>query len=414
MLPYLDALTMIREAATAPVTTRMATHLALHRVLAEDFSAPFAVPRFDNSSMDGFALRAEDTLAATTQTPVTIPVLGAVAAGDSAGSNQPGHAVEIMTGAAMPLMADVVIPIENVTTVSNADGHVTHIQITQPVPLHDNVRFAGEDFSTGQKLITAGTRLTPAHLAILFSTGTTEVSVTDTPTVSIFTTGKEVSDDYDQPLGPSQIYNSNTPYLIAALQTVGLPAVCAGHIGDDEQKFRDMLASQTQARILVSSGAVSKGKWDFIPSVLKELGAEILFHRVAIKPGKPVLFARLADGRYFFGLPGNPISAAIGLRFFMMPLIRKLLNLPDEQPRFARLSVTFLKKGPLRLFLKARTHNAVDGGITLDILPGQESFKIAPLLQTNAWAVFNETPGQFAAEELVMFYPTALLASEEG
>lgn len=409
MLPYLDALTMIREAATAPVSRRLATHLALYHVLAEDFSAPFAVPRFDNSSMDGFALRAEDTQAASEQTPLTIPVLRAVAAGDSAGSNQPGHAVEIMTGAAVPLMADAVIPIENVTTVSNADGHVTHIRITHPVPLHDNVRFAGEDFSSGQMLITAGTRLTPAHLAILFSTGTTEVCVIDTPTVSVFTTGKEVSDDYDQPLGPSQIYNSNTPYLIAALQAVGLPAICAGHIGDDEQKFRDMLASQTQARILVSSGAVSKGKWDFIPAILKELGAEILFHRVAIKPGKPVLFARLADGRYFFGLPGNPISAAIGLRFFMIPLIRKLLNLPDEQPRFARLSASFHKKGPLRLFLKARTHNAVDGSITLDVLPGQESFKIAPLLQTNAWAVFDETPGEIAAGQPMMFYPTALL-----
>lgn len=411
MLPYLEALRIIREAATTPASTILATHEALHRVLAEDFSAPFAVPRFDNSSMDGFALRAEDTQGASEQTPLTIPVLRALAAGDVAGSNQAGYAVEIMTGAAMPQIADAVIPIENVTTLCDADGHVIHIRITQPVPLHDNVRFAGEDFSADQQLISAGTRLTPAHLAILYATGTTQVRVIETPTVSIFTTGKEVSDVYDQPLGPSQIYNSNTPYLIAELQTIGLPAVCAGHIGDDEQKFRDMLASQTQARILVSSGAVSKGKWDFIPSVLKELGAEILFHRVAIKPGKPVLFARMPDGRYFFGLPGNPISAAIGLRFFMMPLIRKLLNLPDEQPGFARLSAPYRKKGPLRLFLKARIQNTVDGRIALEILSGQESFKIAPLLQTNAWAVFDETPGEIAADQPVMFYPTALLAS---
>ncbi|MGI9141912.1 MAG: hypothetical protein ACR2IJ_01865, partial [Fluviibacter sp.] len=175
MIAYLDALNVIRRAASAPETMTIATHQALNRVLAEDFVAPFALPRFDNSSMDGFALRAEDTVTASTETPLTLPVLRAQAAGDAAGSNQAGHTVEIMTGAAMPLNADAVIPIENVTTVCDVQGHVTQILLTAPVPLHDNVRFAGEDFTTGQTLITAGTRLTPAHLGILYATGTTRI-----------------------------------------------------------------------------------------------------------------------------------------------------------------------------------------------------------------------------------------------
>ena len=409
MIAYLDALNVIRHAASTPEIVTIATHQALNRVLAEDFVAPFALPRFDNSSMDGFALRAEDTVTASIETPLTLPVLRAQAAGDAAGRNQAGHTVEIMTGAAMPLNADAVIPIENVTTVCDAQGDITHITLNHPVPLHDNVRFAGEDFTAGQTLITAGTLITPAHLGILYATGTTRINVYAMPSVSIFTTGKEVSDDYEQPLGPSQIYNSNTPYLIAELQTIGIPAVCAGHIGDDEDKFRAMLADQKEAQILVSSGAVSKGKWDFIPAVLEELGAEILFHRVAIKPGKPVLFARFPDGRYFFGLPGNPISAAIGLRCFMMPLLRKLLGLVDEAPQFARLTAPFNKKGPLRLFLKARTRLSPEGITELEILPGQESFKIAPLLHTNAWAIFDETPKAYPADQAVMFYPTQLL-----
>lgn len=409
MIAYLDALNLIRRAASAPKSVTIDTHQALNRVLAEDFVAPFALPRFDNSSMDGFALRAEDTVTASVDTPLTLPVLRAQAAGDVAGSNQAGSTVEIMTGAAMPLHADAVIPIENVSTLCDAQGDITHITLNEPVPLHDNVRFAGEDFTAGQPLMTVGTRLTPAHIAILYATGTTQIKVFAAPSVSIFTTGKEVSDDYDEPLGPSQIYNSNTPYLIAELQSIGIPAVCAGHIGDDEDKFRAMLADQKEAQILVSSGAVSKGKWDFVPAVLEELGAEILFHRVAIKPGKPVLFARFPDGRYFFGLPGNPISAAIGLRCFMMPLLRRLLGLADESPAFARLTAPFNKKGPLRLFLKARTRLSPEGIIDLDILPGQESFKIAPLLHTNAWAVFDETPKDYPASQTVMFYPTQLL-----
>ena len=409
MIAYLDALKIIQNAATAPVAARVKTSDALNHVLAEDFIAPFALPRFDNSSMDGFALRAEDTLTAKPETPLTLPVLHAQAAGDAAGINQSGHAVEIMTGAAMPQHADAVIPIENVTTQCDSQGHVTHITLNSPVPRHDNVRFAGEDFTAGQILITAGTRITPAHVAILYGTGTTHINVIASPTVSIFTTGKEVSDDYDQPLGPTQIYNSNTPYLIAELQTIGIPAICAGHIGDDEDKFRAMLAAQKDARILVSSGAVSKGKWDFIPAVLEELGAEILFHRVAIKPGKPILFARFPDGRYFFGLPGNPISAAIGLRCFMVPLLRRLLGLTDEAPAFARLKTSYTKKGPLRLFLKAKTQLTADGIAEIELLAGQESFKIAPLLQTNAWAILDETAVTYPAGQPIMFYPTQLL-----
>lgn len=410
MLAYSDALKIIQRSATPPLTTYVKTSDALHRVLAEDFMAPLTLPRFDNSSMDGFALRAEDTLSASADNPLTLPVLRAQAAGDAASSNQPGHTVEIMTGAAMPQHADAVIPIENVTTHADSQGSVTHITLTHTVPLHDNVRFAGEDFTTGQRLITAGTRITPAHIAILFGTGTTHIKVVALPKVSIFTTGKEVSDDYEAPLAPSQIYNSNTPYLMAELQTIGIPTLCAGHIGDDEQKFRIMLAEQKDAQILVSSGAVSKGKWDFIPAVLEELGAEILFHRVAIKPGKPVLFARFPDGRFFFGLPGNPISAAIGLRCFMMPLLRRLLGLADESPVFARLTAPYNKKGPLRLFLKARTQPTPDGTLAITLLDGQESFKIAPLLQTNAWAVLDETAANYQAGQPIMFYPVQLLA----
>lgn len=409
MIAYLDALKIIQNASTTPVAARVKTSDALNQVLAEDFKAPFALPRFDNSSMDGFALRAEDTLTASAEAPLTLPVLRAQAAGDAAGCNQPGQTIEIMTGAAMPQQADAVIPIENVTTHCDSQGHVTHITLTSPIPLHDNVRFAGEDFTAGQHLICAGTRITPAHIAILYGTGTTHINVVSPPSVSIFTTGKEVSDDYDQPLGSSQIYNSNTPYLIAELQTIGIPAICAGHIGDDEDKFRAMLAAQKDARILVSSGAVSKGKWDFIPAVLEEMGAEILFHRVAIKPGKPVLFARFPDGRYFFGLPGNPISAAIGLRCFMMPLLRRLLGLADEVPAFARLTTSYTKKGSLRLFLKAKTQVTADGTAEIELLAGQESFKIAPLLHTNAWAILDETATTYPAGQPIMFYPTQLL-----
>ena len=409
MTPYLDALAILRDAAMPLPGEQIPTHQALNRVLAEDFIAPFALPRFDNSNMDGFAVRAADTTAASAAQPLTLPVLRAQAAGDPAGQGVSHHAIQVMTGGAIPEGMDSVVPIECVTPLMDTSGNVTQITLTQPVPHHDSVRFAGDDFPAGKTLIHRGTRLRSSHIAVLFATGTHQVRVAAQPGIRIFTTGKEVSDNYTAPLEASQIYDSNTPYLISAFESVGLSASYAGHVGDDEEKFRTLLASQNDARILVSSGAVSKGKWDFIPGVLQEFGAEILFHRVSIKPGKPVLFARLPDNRYFFGLPGNPISTAIGLRFFMVPLLRQLLGMAPESPSIAKLTRDYVKTGPLRLFLKSHIHADSTGQQILDVLNGQESFKIAPFLETNGWAIFEEAPGTHKAGDPVAYYPTELL-----
>lgn len=409
MIAYQDAIDLIRAQATEFELISVSTDQALDCVLAEDFHAPFSMPRFDNSAMDGFALRHEDVQLATVDNPITLPVLHSQAAGDKPEINKAHHAIEIMTGAAIPAETDAVIPIESVITKSDVNGNVINITITQSLSRHQNVRFSGEDFLAGQCLITAGTQLKPAHIAILYSTGTTTVRIYKAPKVQIFTTGKEVSDEYANPLEPSQIYNSNTPYLIAGLKSIGISATCAGHIGDDPQKFRELIKSHTDSQILISTGAVSKGKWDFIPTVLEELGAEILFHRVAIKPGKPVLFAKLSDGRLFFGLPGNPISAAIGLRFFIMPLIRKLLGLSNEIPSYAKLINPFKRKDQLRLFLKSHIATTPDGDLKIQLLQGQESFKIAPLLKTNAWAIIEEETSELPENAPVMFFPSQLL-----
>jgi molybdopterin molybdotransferase len=129
---------------------------------------------------------------------------------------------------------------------------------------------------------------------------------------------------------------------------------------------------------------------DFVPRALELMGADILFHRVAIRPGKPALFARLPDGTWFFGLPGNPIAVAVGLRFFVAPALRMLQSLPPEEYRTARLKDTVHKKSGLTFFAKARTSGTKDGGLEVDILPGQESFKIKPLMEANCWAVVPE------------------------
>ena len=194
------------------------------------------------------------------------------------------------------------------------------------------------------------------------------------PSIDIISTGKEIQTDYEKPLKSGEIYDSNTPYLLAQMHNAGLPARHKASIADDEDAFAQQLRHTSGARIIISSGAVSKGKWDFIPQILTNQGAKIIFHGCQIKPGKPILFAILDDGLYYFGLPGNPVSVAAGLRFFVMPLIREILSMPAETEQKVIIKHDYEQQG----------------SYVLQILDGQESFKIAPMLEMNCWAILDE------------------------
>lgn len=406
MISYEQALTLIRAHAKRQPVINIPVTEALHRVCAADLQAAISIPPFDNSAMDGFALRSRDTQAASEDQPLTLTVDHWQAAGDNPAKDN--QVVEIMTGAVVPQGLDTVIPIEDVTCIPGANGFTASIQLTQPVPINKNIRRAGEDFQAGDPLVNSGTRLNAGHLAALITTGIHTIPVYDLPQVAVLTTGKEVTDDYATTLDQSQIYNSNTPYLVNHLNAGSIPTKNVGHIGDSPDLFADILTHETDARILISTGAVSKGQWDFIPDVLRQQNAEIIFHRVAIKPGKPILFAQLSDGRYFFGLPGNPVSAAVGLRFFVQPLIRAILGMADEPMQYATIDEEFKKHGHLRHFLKAFVASDQNGQRHLELLQGQESFKVSPFLAMNCWAILAEEAFSFHRQAAIQIASTAL------
>lgn len=416
MISYLDALEKIREAATLqPSETVDLMTLACRPgliVAAEDCQARIDVPSFHNSAMDGFAVQSSTTQMASPEQPCVLSVGACLAAGDSpnhsqnpcSGSALPSvdnQAVEIMTGAPVPDGFDAVVMVEKSNPTLDAQGKTLSIRLETPLEAGENLRFRGEDFQAGQPIVRQGERLTARQLAALAATGTAQIQVRALPAFALFATGKEISDQYGHPLGDSEIYNSNIPYLCSQLSSAGFPNRYVGNIGDDPEQFSRWLDALTDARILISSGAVSKGRWDFIPDVLAQKGARILFHGVAIKPGKPVLFAVLPDGRYFFGLPGNPIATAVGLRFFVQPLLRALLGMPPEEHPVLCLNRDYQKKGPLRHFLKSSLAYSEDGQLRLTVLNGQESFRISPLLDTQAWAIVEEDRNTLSAGERV-------------
>jgi molybdopterin molybdotransferase len=253
----------------------------------------------------------------------------------------------------------------------------------------ENVRTAGSDVPAGETVLAAGTVLGPQHLMLLAALGVARVAVAERPRVAALCTGRELVDDPATSLAPGQIRNSNGPFLAERLPRAGAELVHIETVGDEVDAFLAAFARARAAgaRVVVSTGAVSMGRYDFVPQALERLGAEAIFHKVAIRPGKPLLFARLPDGTLFFGLPGNPVAVAVGLRFFVEPALRAMLGLPREAPWRVPLANDYAKKPRLRFHLKARVALDAQGRLAAHVLPGQESYRIRPLAEANAWVV---------------------------
>ncbi len=403
LLDYDDALAIIRDACTRLPTESVPVADCIGRVLAGGLDSPVDLPPFDNSAMDGFALRGGDApLSAGTE----LDVSGEHAAGD-AHTQGTGDACAIMTGARVPDGFDRVVPVERATTLtSDPHGHATRVRLAIDVPPASNVRAAGTDVRRGTALLAAGTVLQPQHLMLLAALGVAQVDVYTQPRVAVLCTGRELTDDPTVPLKPGQIRNCNGPFLSARLRLAGAQVVHAETVGDDEPTFEAALGRclDAGARIVLSTGAVSMGRYDFVPRVLQRIGATTLFHKVAIRPGKPLLFARLPDGALLFGLPGNPISGAVGLRFFVEPALRTMAALPPEVPLRVPLAEACEKRAGLRTHLKAQLRADADGRLSAHILEGQQSYRIRPLAEANAWVVIPADIDALAAGALVDVY----------
>lgn len=409
MIPYSDARAILDAVLTPLPVSRVAVSEALGRVAAGQPRAPGAVPPFDNSAMDGFAVRAADTAGASAEAPCTLPVVGHTAAGPVPAESAPEGpcAWEIMTGAPLPAGFDAVIPVERTTRIGAQGDGGPGIRIDSPAERHQNVRFAGEDFRPDDPVITAGRPIGPEGVMALAATGVRDVEVRRRPRVAVITTGAELVSDPAQPLAPGQIRDSNAPYLAALLPALGAELVYARTLGDDPERFAAALAEARALSpdLLITSGAVSAGVHDFIPGALRDAGARTHFHKAAIRPGKPILFATLDEGMACFGLPGNPLSVAVGARFFVAPALRVLSGEPAEAWPVARLASTWKKPAHMTFFGKGAVQVDVRGQLVAEMLPGQESFRIAPLTRANAWIVLPEGPGEVAAGSLVQVAP---------
>jgi molybdopterin molybdotransferase len=308
---------------------------ALGRVLAEEIISDIDIPPFQNSAMDGYAVRSADVAGATSETPVALPVLGSVAAGYVAGMRvEPGTAIRIMTGAPLPVGADAVVPYEDTSDfdrpkVDRLAVPADHIEVRATVASHDHVRPAGEDIRRGERVMVPGRVIRPQEIGVLASLGRETVLVHRRPKVAILATGDELLEVHE-PLEPGKIRNSNE-YTNAALvtRTGGVP-IRLGIARDTEADLTAKIRSGLEqgADLFLTSGGVSVGDYDVVKDVLGTEG-QMEFWQVCMKPGKPLAFGLLSGGVPLIGLPGNPVSAMVSFEQFARPAILKMLGHTD-------------------------------------------------------------------------------------
>ena len=297
------------------------------RILSSDVIAKRNVPYFNNSAMDGYAVKYLDTRAARKDKPAILKVISfVVVAGEPySGKLEKGSAIKIMTGAVIPDGADSVVPIEDV---KESNGR---IYFTNPVKKSQNVRFAGEDMKKGETILRKGKRLNPADIGVLASLKIPTVNVYKKPTVAILCNGSELI-DIDDDYKDGKIVASNLYSLIAQVSSAGGIPISLGITKDDKHEIKKKIKSGLKYDFLITSGGISVGDYDFVNSALLELGAERKIHKVAMRPGKPFSYYTLGDSK-IFALPGNPVSSMVSFLIFVRPSILKMSGSPEKYYR---------------------------------------------------------------------------------
>jgi len=410
------------------VPTELGINDAYGLVLAEDVAAASPLPSFDNSAMDGYAVRAADVAAASREHPVTLPVVAEVAAGDTgAYALQPGTSIRIMTGAMLPHGTEAVVPVEW------TDGGQSRVAIRAPADFGHSVRLAGGDAKAGEVLVTKGTRLRPMHIAVIAAAGRGTVLVRPRPRVVVLSTGSELAEP-GTPIIPGRIWDSNSFMIVAAAREAGCLAYRQAIVPDHpEQVLRAIEDQLGRADLIVTTGGVSMGgEYDVVKAALRTLGT-IEFRKVAMQPGMPQgfgtlalpdsaapegkarggLLSRLADrGEVreaqirpdehdrvpIFTLPGNPVSAYVSFQIFIRPALGALQDYDGLGLQTIRAEVT----GPLRSPPGRRSYlrGVLDRGTgTITPLTGQGSHQVATLGKANALIIVPEWVVQMAAGE---------------
>lgn len=368
---------------------------ALGRVIAEDVYARRNIPPWDNSAMDGYAVRVDDVEGASKENPAVLKIIESLPAGYiSENRLNPGEAIKIMTGAPMPNGADAVVMAEY----TEKDGG--KVRIFKRPEKGDHIRRAGEDVKEGQLVIKKGQLIRPSEIGMLASMARSIVSVYQRPRVAILATGDELV-DLDEEICGAKIINSNTYAVGAQIQECGALPILLGIARDRQDELEEKLRLGMNADIIITSGGVSVGDYDHVKDVVKGLGGDLRLWKVAIKPGKPLAFSVL-NGRPMFGLPGNPVASMVTFEIFVRPAILKMMGHKKIfRPIIdATIKSDLKKKEQRRHFIRASVQSDVDG-YAVETTGDQGSHMMTSMTKANGLIIFHENETSIKAGDKV-------------
>jgi molybdopterin molybdotransferase len=405
MIPFEEALEKILDKVQPMPAREVPLAELLGLVIAKPVIARVDSPPFDNSAVDGFGVRLSDVAAACSERPARLVLKKTIRAGDSYSSAElaGNSALKILTGAPVPAGVEAVVMRE---FCDEQDGCVLVKSAAKP---GENIRRRGGEFLRGQTILGAGCVATPPVVSLIASMGYTEFSVHKRPRAAVITTGDELTKP-GRPLQPGKIYDSNSVAMSTSLQCLGVRDILKLHAAENLKSTRAVFKRALAfADIIVSTGGVSVGDYDFVKEALEQLAVQTFIWRIAIKPGKPVYFGVFTEPssgrrRYVFGLPGNPVSALVTFHTLVVPAIRKLMGdvaFADQLMLPARLGAALRKKAGRLEFVRGRVYTASDGTLAVDPTVGQDSHMLTGLANANALIVFPLERETLSAGEIV-------------
>ena len=370
---------------------------SLNRITAFDIISPVNYPASDNTAFDGYAINSKETNLLSSKKSKKFKIIKTLAAGDNPNIKKipKFSTIEVMTGAIIQKPFDTIIPIEQIHFFPNKSSP-KYIILKKKININEYIRPAGSDFKKGNKVIKKGQLINPSHILALKTLGIEKILVKKKPNIIFYPTGNELSESKKIPNW--KIRNSNSIYLYSFIKNLPINFKEKKILRDkDINSFKNEIKKNIRLNsdLVITSGAVSAGKFDFIPNVIKQFKLKSFFKGVAIRPGKPLMFAKFKNNMCFFGLPGNPISSVVCFRFFVLPLLFKSLEINLEKPIIAKLKNNFSKKKNFTKFIKGKITFSKKGEIEFEIFKGQESYKMRSFTKSNAWGVFKDGISNF-------------------
>jgi molybdopterin molybdotransferase len=377
---------------------------SINRINVLDIYSTVNYPAGTNAAFDGFAINSKDTNKLNKNNSQNFRILKTLSAGGNPKLNKikKYETVEVMTGALIPKGFDTIIPIEKI--IFNLNNK--YIKISNKIKKNQHIRYVGSDYKKKDLIVKKGTIIQPSHVLAFKTLGITTIKVKKVPNIMFFSTGNEISNNKN--IVNWKVRNSNSHYIKSLSNNFLFNFIDGGILRDqDEKLFKKKIERSINSKIniIITSGAVSAGKYDFVPSVVKKFDLSSFFKGVSIRPGKPILFAKLKGlDKAIFGLPGNPISSSACFRFFVYPYLLNILDIKSEKPFKAKLKNDYSKNKKIIRFIKARLTSTNDGKLELQALKGQESFRIKSFVEANVWGLFKDGQSKFKKGELIDCY----------